>query len=114
MVDASGLKGWTAEGEKDVYYLAPAVGAAGTPAGMSVSPIAISNPPPAARVPPTVTVRIVGRVLTVIGTPDRDVIVFRRGRKKGQVEVVVNGVVVGSFKASRITSLILISGISGT
>ncbi|MEP6984596.1 MAG: FHA domain-containing protein, partial [Chloroflexota bacterium] len=47
-IDSNGLKGWTAEGEKDAYYLAPADGgAAGAiPAGMSVPPIAISNPPP--------------------------------------------------------------------
>jgi len=47
-VDWNGLKGWTAEGEKDAYYLAPADGggANATPVGMSVSPIAISNPPP--------------------------------------------------------------------
>ncbi len=46
-VDWNGLKGWTAEGEKDAYYLAPADGGAqGTPVGMNVSPIVISNPPP--------------------------------------------------------------------
>src|SRR6185369_6896001 len=47
-IDWNGLKGWTAEGEKDAYYLAPADGggAGGTPAGMNVAPIVISNPPP--------------------------------------------------------------------
>jgi len=47
-IDWNGLKGWTAEGEKDAYYLAPADGggAGGTPAGMNVAPIVISDPPP--------------------------------------------------------------------
>ncbi len=46
-VDWNGLKGWTAEGEADAYYLAPADGSGAAPVAMSnVAPIVISDPPP--------------------------------------------------------------------
>jgi len=43
----NGLEGWTAEGEGDEYYLAPADGGgSGTTSGRNVPPVVIANPPP--------------------------------------------------------------------
>src|SRR5262245_9565589 len=80
-----------------VTLSAPTGGASlGTPTAATVTIIETPEPPP--------SVQLQGTTLVVTGTPNDDVIFFRPGAKKGQIQVFTNGEFRGVFVARRIVA----------